>query len=235
MNVHIFTLDFAVSDTIRTITKGIMIDLKCSAKVHTHNALASLIDIIEGFPEEIDIMVIDIDSVPEKYKSLFTFRQFNVAASIILISESYQRLNSYLLLRPSAYLKKPLDINLFSKCLIHTAHEIKSMARYFPVKINHSLERIPYSHIDFFESNQRYISLHLNQRNTIHTFIAKLDDIENKLVNNNFIRCHQSYLINLDNVRSLDKLNRQILFFSGNSVEISKRHLGKTVAAYSLE
>lgn len=59
--------------------------------------------------------------------------------------------------------------------------------------------KVPLQKIEYFESKNTTIMLHLVNGQKIRTY-GKLGDIEKELKNKNFLRCHQSYLINMDHI-----------------------------------
>lgn len=76
--------------------------------------------------------------------------------------------------------------------------------------------------IDYFESQYRLV--HIVKRNgSVETITKKLDDIERENQLENFYRCHQSYLVNMDHVKSIDKATKTVYLDSGRSVPSSKQ------------
>ena len=82
--------------------------------------------------------------------------------------------------------------------------------------------RIPYDEISDFESNAKKVTLRKEDGGETYYFTAKLDDIEQELPSF-FLRCHQSYLVNMHKIRSLDTKERTFLLFSGEEILISRR------------
>jgi DNA-binding LytR/AlgR family response regulator len=52
---------------------------------------------------------------------------------------------------------------------------------------------------------------------------CKISDIE-ELLDSRFLRCHQSYIINMDEVK---EINTSFLMFSGNTVPIRRKDFAK--------
>ena len=75
--------------------------------------------------------------------------------------------------------------------------------------------------IDYFESQYRIVHIIKTNGNT-ETVTARLDDVQG-LLPRNFARCHQSFLVNMDNIKSIDKTNKEVHFHSGQSVPSSKK------------
>lgn len=80
--------------------------------------------------------------------------------------------------------------------------------------------KVPLQNIEYFESKNTSILLHLANGHQIRTY-GKLGNIEKELENKNFLRCHQSYLINMDHIVGI----REACFImnSGEAAYIRKR------------
>lgn len=84
---------------------------------------------------------------------------------------------------------------------------------------------INYDDIIFFESspNPHRIILHLvNRRLEFYGNLKEYDDLDDR-----FFRCHQSYIINVDHITSIDKKNRLVHFHNGETCYISSRKINK--------
>lgn len=84
--------------------------------------------------------------------------------------------------------------------------------------------------IDYFESQYRLVHI-VERSGTRETITSRLDDVEN-IVPKSFFRCHQSFLVNMDNIKSIDKTNKTIYFYSGKSVPSSKKLFTGFLNAY---
>lgn len=96
--------------------------------------------------------------------------------------------------RPMNFLVKPISVQKIKETL-RKAKKLLGEEKnyYFEYKTRLEMFRIPYSEIYFFESSNRKVLIHSKQeRKEIY---MKLSDIEKNLPMN-FVRVHQSYLIN---------------------------------------
>lgn len=69
----------------------------------------------------------------------------------------------------------------------------------------------------YVESNRRKITVHTFQRQ--NSYYQRLDTAE-RLLGNSFLRCHQSYLVNLRHIRELKP--EGFLLYNGSAVPISR-------------
>jgi DNA-binding LytR/AlgR family response regulator len=76
--------------------------------------------------------------------------------------------------------------------------------------------RIRYKGIVYVESQGRIVTFH-HENGETEEIISKLNHVEDKFPNN-FIRCHQSFLVNMDKIQSVK--NNKIVLFSGEDVPV---------------
>ncbi|HHD2754516.1 TPA: LytR/AlgR family response regulator transcription factor, partial [Clostridium perfringens] len=100
-----------------------------------------------------------------------------------------------------------------------------SQNNFFTVKNKQSIFRINLDNIIFFESKLRKINIVCSNYSEI-SFYDKLDNIEDALISKNFIRCHKSYLVNLNYIKKIE--NSKIITLNNNIIPISRSYLRKT-------
>lgn len=69
--------------------------------------------------------------------------------------------------------------------------------RTFTFKIRQQIFHVPVSDICYVEANSNKCTLHCHE-NVIYTTYKKLSDIEKEIADKRFVRCHKSYLVNMD-------------------------------------
>ena len=96
------------------------------------------------------------------------------------------------------FLVKPVSPEKLKEVLLRAKELLTPPTdRFFDLKNADGAYRLPWDDILYFYSDRRYI--HLVTVIKTYTFYGKLNDIE-KQVRNNFVRIHQRYLVNSDNV-----------------------------------
>jgi len=93
--------------------------------------------------------------------------------------------------------------------------------QYFQVKMGEFIKNIPFEDIYFFSTSSQAHKIQLQTKNGNFEFYGKLKDLEN--LNENFYRCHQSYIINLQQIYEIDKKNRIVKMNNGEFCYISYR------------
>ncbi len=86
------------------------------------------------------------------------------------------------------------------------------------VRRHQAIIRIPYHDIMYVESNNSKCFIH--RRTQQHVVYERLDEIEERLRDDRFLRCHQSYLVNMDYVSCADD---QFRLINGEAVGIRRR------------
>jgi two-component system response regulator AgrA len=101
------------------------------------------------------------------------------------------------------------------------------------IKIGETVRSLEVQHVLFFESslNPHKIVVHLDDGEL--EYYGLLKDVPD--LNDNFYRCHKSYVVNLTRIRSLDKRYRQVTMADGERVLCSaqaSRYLARRIGKY---
>lgn len=100
------------------------------------------------------------------------------------------------------YLIKPINEIKFKETLYSAVKLISKNDKFLIAKSNGSSYKILLNDIIYIESNQRKIKIHTTY--DVIEYYYKISDLENTLLEDNFFRCHKSYIINLKYVQSFD-------------------------------
>ncbi|MNE37543.1 accessory protein regulator protein A [compost metagenome] len=87
--------------------------------------------------------------------------------------------------------------------------------------------QIPFSDILFFETMEIAHKIRLVTKTKVLDFYAELNEIADQ--DKRLFRCHRAYVVNLTNIRSVDKKNKWILFDQNESCLVSRRLLKETI------
>ena len=177
-------------------------------------------------PHAYDIVFFDVEmpgadgiSVAKK------LREVDKRVIIIFTTAHSQPVFSSFAAEPLQYLLKPLNYDSFESVMNLAVQKIEKDRRdCIILSFNNSIYKIPLREIVYFESRERTLLVHLTDRE--YTFYAKLNEIESRLENKDFIRSHQSYLVNMSFIRKIDKSN--MLLSTGRRLDISRSKLKAT-------
>lgn len=200
---------------------------KCELSCHTNSG--KILENLAGDKNYYDIYILDAEDIAclELAKQI---RSSNLIASLIFTAREPSLVHSLLKLRPSAWITEYTDGSQLAEALKYCCGEQLRCLSCFTVKNKDSIIRTSFDDIHFFESRQRLVIMH-GRKQTIE-FYAKLSDVLSKLPQDQFIRCHQSFIVNLCKIGRLDKANRCFILQSGAAVEISKASYSQVVARY---
>jgi two-component system response regulator AgrA len=226
------------AELFRTDMKELFVRKKCAYSLSIFFACESVLDALEKDGAKYSVVIIPLDKESDAASIASSVRKRSLRAAIIFLGNDYETLSHLLRFRPSALLPFDADKESVMQAMFCFYKEQNSYQRqrekdrYFLVRNRGDLERIPYEHIDYFESSNRKVYLHNNRDNRVYEFNAKIDDVASSIAIPGFVRCHQSLLVNLANVRRIDKLARQFIMFSGKTVDIAKRSVGDAATEF---
>ena len=119
----------------------------------------------------------------------------------------------------AGYLLKPHSFEKLDMVLDRLTHGMNASA--YQIKRHSKIIQIPKNEILFVESNNSKCILHA-QDGEDYVIYKRLDVIEEELDDERFLRCQQSYLVNMDHISQLDK---QFILMTGEAVLIRQRDL----------
>ena len=156
-------------------------------------------------------------------------RDIGVNSLIVFITSSAEYVFSGYEVKAFRYILKTDLVNAFSRVFGECLLELKKLnTSFFTVKTSSSVKNIPLSDILYFESNKRLLNIHT--KNEVISFYEKLDNVEDELKEKDFIRTHQSYLVNAQKIKSVSK--DSALLVNGFSLPVSKSKATKVKDAY---
>ena len=94
--------------------------------------------------------------------------------------------------------------------------------KFFSLKINDKIVNINFNDIYYFETSNQIHKVILHSTNRQVEFYSKMKDIEKKL-DERFCRCHNSFIVNKDKIKEIDKKNRIAHLVNGEECLISMR------------
>lgn len=101
------------------------------------------------------------------------------------------------------YLLKPYEPVKISAMLdYYIQKHPQNNQNYIEVKSKRKSVIIPYKEIMYIESDNKVVYIHTTNRGEVKVY-SKLDTLEEQMKDVRFLRCHQSYLVNMDYVAGL--------------------------------
>lgn len=206
---------------LENIKKSILNILNNKANISTHNNAFSLLTyVMDEMKQQVDVVFMDIRlknqngiQVAETLLSEFP----NI--KIVFMSTYIERVKEIFRINPVYFLTKPIEM-VYLKDALYKVIRMVDEEQMDVVKVkygNGHFKNIMTKDIYYIESDKRKL-VFLLQDTEISCYM-KLNEVEG-VVKENFIRVHQSYLINLDKIKEYDK--NGVILFNGVMVPISR-------------
>ena len=160
----------------------------------------------------VNVVVLDIEFKNSKINGLNIaeeIRKINKDCYIIFITSHFEYLMKAYDYKTFAYLfKNSLSIDTLSDTLARLFDDISSNSRKF-LKIDHRGTFIDLNDVQFIEKNGMKLIYHTSHGNfeTYNSF-SKIECTLPK----NFVRCHKSFIANIDNIVNISLTNNSITF-----------------------
>ncbi len=129
-----------------------------------------------------------------------------------------------------SYLLKPVAPDKLFAVLDKMRRRAEQHAQGLSVKLKGGVASILYDRIAYVEVLNRKVRFHMTDK-SIKELAGSLADYEERLLSQpQFTRTHRAFIVNLDQIQELDKLNA--LTFSGECVPVSRRLAREVKASY---
>ncbi len=135
------------------------------------------------------------------------------------------------------YLLKPISYDNFSRCvdkverLLGKASAGVSTSDYMVIKSDYRLIKVQYSEVLYLESLRDYVLIVLSDGTQLKT-LSTLKGIESTLPNELFSRVHRSFIVNLSNVKVVE---RNTIIFGRTTIPISESYRSAVMAQLGLK
>ena len=168
---------------------------------------------------DLDILIIDTEvrgysgiSIAEE------IRNANPNTQVIFESVHHKYAQDIFRASPVYFLNKPVQEDVFRKAIDRCKEKLDLVDRKtVSLKRSGRVYQFVCRDVLFIESSKRKITIH-TVNNDVDLY-AKLDEIE-ELFDDSFIRCHQSFFVNMDCIRVLQK--NHFILKDGSSIPISQ-------------
>lgn len=182
---------------------------------------------------DVDLVLIDINLLGEKDGIWLAEQLFGLGTMAFIFLTAYTDKNTVgeaLSFKPDGYLIKPFqEMDLYSaiEIAMESFNNRKKLAapktdvfsKYLFVKDDHVLTKIEIEDIQYVKSDGNYLEVHMPGK--YHVVRSKLDDFGNQLPASKFVKVHQRYLIN---VQQIETIGTAQVTLNGAEIPISKTY-----------
>ncbi len=172
-------------------------------------------------PDSFDIIFLDIIMRgPDGMETARLFREKAFDKILIFMSSSREYVFEAYDVEAFQYLLKPVDDRKLKSVLQKAVHktEIRSQ-EFIIVSRERQKKKLFLDDIYYFEIKGRIVDVHGPEG--IFTYYEQIGELEDKLRDKGFFRCHKSYLINLKYVEGYNR--QEVLLENGKKIVIAKR------------
>lgn len=184
---------------------------------------AQVIEALEKRDRSFDLLFLDIHMhLVDGMETAEYIRKNRIDMDIIFVTVSREHVYEGYTYKAFAYLLKPLDEQRMVYELNRYLEEKEQTETYLNIPVRGTIQRVPVDKVMYFESDTRKILVHMKQE--VLEFYAKLDEIEEVVGDRNFVRCHQSYLVNKNYVVSQSRTG---LLVGDTEIPVSRKYQKK--------
>lgn len=181
-------------------------------------------DIFDAQNTAFDIIVLDT-SIQQEGDGLTLaghIRKLNGKVMILFVTDSEQYYAQAFKVFATGYLLYPFDVKEIENCIAFYNQKTKTERRasWMVKGKGGNWCRIFCRNILFVESDNRQVILHLDDGTIVESY-AKLSQAEQELPDKGFLRCHQSYIVNLYYV---DEIKNGKFWIQGKEIPISRKY-----------
>lgn len=200
LGIAVFDDEKIIVDYVGELIKE---NLDINAKIYKYTKLEEFKgDCKKGILQKINAIYIDIkiDSL-NGIEIAQRIQQENPKIKIIYMTAYSQYSEAIFKTKPTYLLLKPIKKEQIKKSLERALQEEKQNKNIKTFNIKGKIFNIEVEKIKYIESNKRVVIIY--EEDLKRRIYGKLDEIE-EMLPSNFVRCHQSYIVNLEYVRELN-------------------------------
>ena len=167
-----------------------------------------------------DIIFLDVEMPGENGIEIAKeIRRIDSQVIIIFLTSHKKYVFSSFLAEPLQYLVKPLEGHHLAQTMALAEKRVaKRREDYYLLNHNNTTINLPLSQILYFESRGRIVNAYTGIE--CHPFYAKLNVVEAELSGKDFLRAHQSYLINMQYISRISA--GSIFLNTGKELPVSR-------------
>lgn len=195
----------------------------CEMQITDTSTLTVALDFIRK-KHQSHILLLDFSNPKEGYQLARCLRHLDPLPAWVLVNGSPQSLYQMLFLRPSGYLPVSTDEQRLEKTMRSILGEYTNYLKttQFSFKYQGEIIRVPFSDILYLESCGKKVVLHFYKDKHQYAFVGKLEEVLSTFPGC-FLRCHQSYAVNIDYIRNFHTKTQNFVLVNGEAIPISRR------------
>lgn len=207
--------------TIQTYLEKISNEYHYEVDIQTYFSGKSLTKDYEA-GENFDLIFLDIEMQEmDGIQTAKWIRDNDYYVLIVYISSHEEYLRQLFEAEPFRFLQKPVDFDNFLSVFLQAEKRISQQQnKFYCFKFGKNMIKVACRDILYFESAGRKVIVHTHNKE--YTYYDKLNNIEETLKDRRFIRIHNAYLVNMDNIEAFQY--ERVALTDGTILNISEKN-----------
>ena len=161
------------------------------------------IDIASDYTAQYDIIFLDIAMKHmDGLKTARYIRKKDKNVIIVFVTAAAQHAIDGYAVEALSYIIKPVGYEVFAREFTRCIEKMKSgRGRYIIISTENGMDRVAVDEIEFIESQNHKMIINTTQTN--YCVYETMKSLESKLPNEQFSRCNNCYLVNIEHVRGV--------------------------------
>lgn len=207
--------------TIQTYLENISNDYHYELDIQTYFSGEFLVKDYQA-GETFDLIYLDIEMQGmDGIETAKWIRDNDYYVLIVYISSHEEYLRQLFESEPFRFLQKPVEFSSFLSVFLQAQKRIlQQQNNFYCFKFGKNMIKVLCRDILYFESAGRKVIVHTLHRE--YTYYDKINNIEEHLKDQRFIRIHKAYLVNMDNVEAFQY--ERVALTDGTILNISEKN-----------
>ncbi|MDR0405618.1 MAG: LytTR family DNA-binding domain-containing protein [Clostridiales bacterium] len=235
LNVYICLSDQLRIEKYRGVLKSLSARYDIKSEITSVLSGGALLEQLSDCPGKADVIYMEpFDGESNGIETAKELRGLGCQADIIFLADDAARVYDAFEARPTQYLlhgKTPPEkfAGIFLRVAL-AARRRKERNSLLLHSSGNTTVILPFVNISYFAINNRVITVHYER--TRLSFYARMDMLEHQLREQQFVRTHRSYLVNLPYIAAIERNN--LLLKSGESLPVGCTYQAGVERAFSL-
>ncbi|MGD9559371.1 MAG: LytR/AlgR family response regulator transcription factor [Oscillospiraceae bacterium] len=215
-------------DQLGALLTSILAEMDVAHHIDYYASSAPLLEKYRRGEGHYQLLLLDVlMDAPNGIELATAIRDLDENVSIVFTTSSAAHALPAYRARPLHYLQKPVDREELKKVLTYD-YRHRQTTQFLTVNSCGVWRRLPLEDIYYLEISGRKVAIH-TQSDTLQV-AGRLAEMEDALPHDRFVRCHQSFMVNIERVREVTR--SEAVLVDGRRVPVSRSHLARVQQAF---
>lgn len=173
---------------------GILISINC---------FLNPLYLLDAMSDDFQIYFLDIEMpLAKKKRIVHSIRKMDRYAYLVFITTADDFVHDFSCIQSVSYIVKPINQSYFEKEMDRARRHVKKVEKkYLVIRNNDGYFKIYLSGVYYAETYNRNLLIHTDYGDFL--CFKKMQQLEDELAYHSFIRCHKSYIVNMDFIKEV--------------------------------